>query len=287
MEAWKFINYTSLSPLLALTFTTERWGLDPFPGNLVAISGTWEELKESNKTSEEAWTLPNLCPINNNSDIYFKYKNWIQHNRNARHDKVGSISPSSEICPKPQPCADSGCLILVEGVGKNTTGPANSDIVRLTLGISGLVVIAITVAILAIMGCCWSRWCDMLESPPPPNPLNIRDLGQYVNPPRPRGGTYEIQTAAPTNMAKEVARCSDLLRQMYALELVIWGMEGAVAAEAPQRREKERMVNALFAEVRGMLAMWKLGSGWSVEEEQHIEEIYKTVARHRARRYTG
>ena len=85
-------------------------------------------------------------------------------------------------------------------------------------------------------------------------------------------------------MAKEVTQCSDLLRQMYALGLVTWGMGGSVAAEIPQRREEERRANALFAEIRGMVDAWRLGFGWSAEERQHVEEISRIVNQHRAGR---
>jgi hypothetical protein len=34
MEAWKFIDYTTLDTLSALSLTTARWGLAPFPDNL-------------------------------------------------------------------------------------------------------------------------------------------------------------------------------------------------------------------------------------------------------------
>jgi hypothetical protein len=34
MEAWKFVDYTTLDTLTALSLTTARWGLEPFPSNL-------------------------------------------------------------------------------------------------------------------------------------------------------------------------------------------------------------------------------------------------------------
>ena len=88
-------------------------------------------------------------------------------------------------------------------------------------------------------------------------------------------------------MAKEVARCSDLLRQMYALELGIWGMESSIADEVPKRMEMERRANALFAEIRRIVHTWRSTPSvrWSAEERQHIEEIYRFVDQHGTIRY--
>src|SRR5579859_3201634 len=61
MEAWKFVNYSSISPVFALGFTTERWGLEPFPGNLVAIPGYLRDVQNSTSKVEKAWGLPYSC----------------------------------------------------------------------------------------------------------------------------------------------------------------------------------------------------------------------------------
>lgn len=288
MEAWKFVDYSSLSPVYALGFTTEQWGLEPFPGNLVAISGYWQDIKGLNNTEEAAWRLPYSCQ---SSDPwyywynYYAYGDGVDNGYYLYYNYVTNISASTNICPEPQPCADSGCIILIEGIGKTTTGPANSSIVGLSHGISFILIITITIAI--IMGCGGSS----LSAPKPPvqphAQLAMDDLGPYINPPRWRQQSHAEQAATAATVAKEVARCSDLLRQMYALDLLIWSNEFNVSSEAPKREEMMRRANALFAEIRRIVDTWRSRSSarWSPEERQHIEEIYDFVAQHDARRY--
>jgi hypothetical protein len=285
MDAWKFVNYSSISPVYALSLTTEQWGLEPFPGNLVAIFGYWQDIEDSNDAAEPAWTVPYSCPSSNSSCPYdYGCDDWVD----SCYDNVTYISASSNICPEPEPCADSGCIILIEGIGKTTTGPANSSIVGLSYGISFLLVLAITITI--IMGCGTSS-LSMLHPPPPqPQPRLAREhLRSYMNPPPQREQLYAARAATAANMAREVVRCSDLLRQMYALDLVIWGMENCVTDEIPRREEMKRKANALFAEIRRVVQTWRSKSDvrWSAEERQHIEEICKFVDEHNAKRYEG
>jgi hypothetical protein len=304
MEAWNFVNFSSLSPVFALSLTTEQWGLEPFPGNLVAIPGYWQDIQGSNNTVETAWTLPYSCPSSNSSNncayndwvnidycacydsvtntSFCAYDDWVS-GFCACYDNVTSIYASSNICPGPEPCADSGCMILIEGIGKTTTGPANSSIVGLSYGISFLLVY-ITVSI--IMGCSSS---SLLDPSPPPTRLALEDVRQYVNPPPQPEKISKVRAAAAANTAKEVARCSDLLRQMYALDLVIWGMEDNIAEDIPKREDMKRRANALFAEICRIVHTWKSrpGASWSPEERQYIDEICRFVDQHNTRRYEG
>jgi hypothetical protein len=278
MEAWKFFNYSNLSPVYALSFTAERWGLEPFPGNLVATTGYlyWQD-------TVPVWTLPYSCPSSNDSSFldYYYYTTVV----NDTYDDVIYISEFDNICAEPQPCADSGCLILIEGIGKNTTGPANSSIVGLSHGITLLLIIAIAKAI-TTMGCGASRLLG-LGPPLPPSAIELAPrLRRYHNPPPQQSQRlYPLSTAA--DKAKEVARCSELLRQMYALDLKIWGMEDCVAEEIPMRQEMMRRANALFAEINRIVHAWRSRDDgkWSREERLHIEEIYRLVNRHNVRRY--
>jgi len=91
----------------------------------------------------------------------------------------------------------------------------------------------------------------------------------------------------PANMAKDVIRCSDLLRQMYALDIHVWGMEECVPEEIPKREEEKRRANALFGEITRTVDTWRLTSGirWSDEERKHVENIGKYVDSHRGRRH--
>jgi hypothetical protein len=93
---------------------------------------------------------------------------------------------------------------------------------------------------------------------------------------------------APTkfSMAGEVAKCSALLREMYALDLVIYGMEENVDDEAPERIRKQTKANAMFVEIRKMVNGWRTNQGaWSPEERDFIEEICEEVERHQGRAY--
>jgi hypothetical protein len=281
MEAWKFVDYYSLSPVFALSLTTERWGLEPFPGNLAAITGYWQDIQGSNNTVEPAWTLPYSCSSSDSSSsYYYTYGDWVNGYFGGQPSGP-NISASANICPEPQPCADSGCIILIEGILETTTGPANSSIVGLAHGISSLLAITITIAI--IMGSCFSTPNPPVKPQVQLGPANLR----VYNPPPQREQTYAERAATAANTAKEIARCSDLLRQMYALDLNIWGMEGNIPAEHAEREENMRRANALFAEIRRVVHTWRARptAKWSAEERQHIEEICRFVDKHDARRY--
>jgi len=275
MEAWKFVDYSSLSPVFALSLTTERWGLEPFPGNLVAIRDYWKHIQTSNKTVQ-AFTLPYTCS-DRPSDFSVDTDLDLINSGAYSYNISTNISASADICTEHQSCCeDSHCLVLIEGIGKTTTGPANSNIVGLTHGISFLLVITTIIAF--IMGCWLSKFED---TPPPPATRVSRNAfkERHNPPPRPQNEgkeRYAEQAATSANTAKEIARCSDLLRQMYKLDLQIWGMENCVAQEIPAREDMKRRANALLAEVSRIVHNWKSTSSsakWSDEERQHIKEI--------------
>ncbi|KAI9786202.1 MAG: hypothetical protein M1839_007612 [Geoglossum umbratile] len=318
MEAWKSINYTSLSPVYALALTTERWGLERFPPNLVAITGYRENIGHLNNTVQTAWTVPYSCSSDSPSD-YDEYRYNSHYYTYPYSDREHTnVSASTNICTEPQSCPSSGCIILIEGIGKTTTGPANSNIVGLSHAISLLIAIIVTTTI--IMGCLSSRPTtperqptpsrktssrkrvpdrqpapgeqavpdrQMGHNPPMSRTVRPEDLLPYMNPPEQLGETQTAQAATPANMAKEVARCSGLLRQMYTLDIQIWSMEGCIESEIPQREEMERKANAVFVEVRRIIHDWRSNpnSKWKPEELQQIEAICNIVDQHDARRY--
>jgi hypothetical protein len=291
MDAWKFVDYSGLSPVFALSFTTEQWGLEPFPGNLVAITGYWQDIEGSNNLAEPAWELPYSCPSSDDSTfLYYDYyctdDDWVVEGYNDIYNSVIYISGSDNICAEPQLCPDSGCLILIEGIGKATTGPANSSVVGLSHGIT-LLIIAITVAI--IMGCGLTK--SFFGSPPPPPSRTqlAQKLRPYMNPPpsAQRQQTYAERTAAAASTANEVAQCSALLRQLYALDLAIWSKEDCVDEEIPEREDMMCRANALFAEIHRIVHAWRsrAGTKWSAEEQLHIDEICRFLDQHDLMRY--
>lgn len=280
MEAWKFVDYSSLSPVFALSLTTERWGLEPFPGNLVAIRDYWKHIQTSKKTVQ-AFTLPYTCS-DRPSDFSVDTDLDLINSGAYSYNISTNISASADICTEYQSCEDSHCLVLIEGIGKTTTGPANSNIVGLAHGISFLLVITTIIAF--IMG-CWSSKLSVEDTPPLPATKVSQNAfgGRYNPPPRQQNEgneRYAEQAATSANMAKEIARCSDLLRQMYKLDLQIWGMENCVAQEIPPREDMKRRANALLAEVSRIVRNWKSTSSsakWSDEERQHIKEICRVM----------
>jgi hypothetical protein len=291
MDAWTlFVNYSSISPVFALGFTTEQWGLNPFPNNLVAISGYLKDIVQSGKT-EQAWTLPFSCSsgysLTDYNDYYSLYADYGSPDPATEYSlSITDINNSVNICSNPQPCSDSGCLILIEGSGRTSTGPANSNIVGLSYAISTLLLIIITPAVAFAMG-IWSRFTksDSKEGKDP-----IFQSKKYNSPQQkelPKNREYFPPAKTSEHKAREIAQCSNLLREMYGLDIMIWGMESVVATELTKREEHKRKANALFAEIRRIVQGWKLATdiGWTEEERQQIEEIYRVVGQHDPRRY--
>lgn len=284
------MNYSSISPVFALGFTTERWGLEPFPGNLVAISGSLPHVQNSTSKVEKAWGLPYSCFGSVDSsfsssfnasyyyDYYYQNGLWFDDNLSS----ITNISAWSNICTKPQACANSGCTILIEGIGRNTTGPANSHIVSLSHGISILLVLATTLGVL-IMGCIFSR--------PEPDDGYRPGAPLYNPPPRPSGKGRCPDDASSTfaniNKGKEVARCAGLLREMYELDILIWSTEGYVQEDVQNREDMKVRAEALFTEIRRIVNGWTglHSRKWDTEEWEHVQEIRRIVDQHPGRRY--
>jgi hypothetical protein len=293
MEAWKFVNYSSLSPVFALGFTTARWGLEPFPGNLVAISG------EYNDTIDFAWALPYSCDVNQTAVSSY----YDCTGTDAECGDGESINTNlTTICDNPIPCANSGCLILIEGIGDTVTGPAHSHIVPLAYGISVLIVLITTFVLIFVMGCFSSKSDseDTYDTRYPPSRNIPRErlapvhLPQYNPPQAPLARIQkapkwaELQATASSN-STEVARCADLLREMYGLELVIWGTQHANEEDIPEREAQKVKANALYAEILRLVRGWNAvpRSQWKPAEWDCVEEINKVIDGHDDRRYTS
>lgn len=299
MEAWKFINYQKLSPVFALGHTTERWGLEPFPGNLFVTTNYWQHTNNSNDSFLPGFSLPYSCE---DSDPLSYYRYYGDYGDNGDYYKgEEQISSSVEICRKPQACPDSGCIILVEGIGKNTTGPANSNIIGLSHGISAFFALAIPLAI--IMGSSTSsfrRTLDQkLKQKPKPRPkkpteelvlkpaLSPPDLHQFAVSPRRYPDRMARHDEYTAYTAQDVANCSDLLRQMYEAERYVWSMKDAGADEQVDLENKKSQAEALFVEICRIVGRWRKARGtgkWSGEDEQVMMEIYDMVEEHKKRR---
>jgi hypothetical protein len=156
MEAWKFVDYSIISPVFAQSFTTERWGLDALPGNLVAITGYRDRINSSKAEVKSAWGLPYSCS-DNPSDYFNLFYRGDEYLLNDTGDYSLAFATSTftleptAFCPRAQSCPTSGCFTLVKGIGKKTVGLADSSIVGLSHGISFLVSLILTIAL--VMRC--------------------------------------------------------------------------------------------------------------------------------------
>lgn len=291
MEAWKFINYTSLSPVFALSLTTQRWGLEPFPGNVIAIANYLHDDTGSDISQRPAWKLPYTCSDSTSSLSLYENVAFNDGN-NSNNNNTTISSNNSTICSRPQPCSDSGCLILIEGIGKTKAGPASSDILGLSYGITSVLVVIFNIVFITIankMGNCFSTSQKSIGTiSDPENPALSDYLQKGYNPPPQQQQIYAEQTPrVPINMSGEVVRCSELLRAMYTLDLVIWGKGDCVIEEIPEREDMKKRANALFSEIQRILYSWRTASDcrWTVDERAHIEEIGRMVDQYESKRY--
>jgi hypothetical protein len=317
MDIWKFFDYNEAPFLLSLSLTAWQWGLEEFPGNTVGILGSWHNIQSSRNGVEAASPLPySYCDSNNNTPSIATYNDIVNGYSQSYGDSsylIQNITSSSNICQNPLPCATDdcvclnlGCRILIEGIGQSTAGPSRLSISSLALGIS--FILAATIAVLIILGSNFSA------PAPPSNGLTANDINQYYTPPDRPSSTEEntqktneegterkrmklptwrfkraepgdeatAEIAEPVNMAKEVARATTLLREMYTLDIHIYGLRNAVQSDVKQREEEKLKVNALFAELCRTVHSWDCmpDSNWEPEEREHIRRIREQVGKH-------
>jgi len=292
MEAWKRIpDIENIQPVFALSITTERWGLERFPPNIIVTPADWNTIVHSNSTTQ-AWTQPYSChhSISNSSTYnatsydpeYNHYKNTLA---NASSDRTGglhysndrptldhniiTISPKLNICTTPQACPLSRCQIFIPGALKTRTGAKGTKLVPLAHGISAFfsILVLVTMGAFSFLGRLKAK-AKMEKEYPKARPKVVpvaETRGPHYNPRRPVDGQRPIPppSQAPTkaNMANEVAKCSALLREMYGLDLIIYGMEKNVDEEAPERIQRQIKANAIFAEIGRMVNGWKARDG--------------------------
>jgi len=74
---------------------------------------------------------------------------------------------------------------------------------------------------------------------------------------------------------------------MYSLDLEIWAMEEAHEDDVPEREQKKKKADALFAEIRRIVGSWRASGGWGWEKEEWrcVEDICEVVDQHGTRRY--
>lgn len=270
MEAWLGRESSSLlkHPAAALNATAIRWGLAPFPPNLVVAPN-------ANHTYD-GW--PN--------DTY--YPCGLDDRR---------------ICDATPSCRVTSCLILIQNTNHTTVGPANSNIVALAHGLTVFFFLLLTPALLAaIPGSrdtmkVLRRFFKPRPSGPsgpkprsgPDNTFSHPDLSRADDPFRPeiRQWYDEIpstRTVRPAEIpltvsdkAGEVARVSALLRDMYTHE-VAWRTKKNSIDPSDKRVVEEMKTKsaALLGEIQRSVAEWDAdveGRGWTEEERVEVAEI--------------
>lgn len=127
---------------------------------------------------------------------------------------------------------------------------------------------------------------------PPPDPENGPEMKKFFSSSRDKAPKSKRPEHAPPqfssqNKAKEVARCAALLREMYSLDLEIWAMEEAHEDDVPEREQKKKKADALFAEIRRIVGSWRASGGWGWEKEEWkcVEDICEVVDQHGTKRY--
>jgi hypothetical protein len=275
MQAWKsFDNFDRISPVSALSLTTKEWGVDRFPSNLVGINGTLAAARQENRS----------IPVSYDDPYWWSY------------GRTYGSRPSSFVLPvDAKSCEEEpvdGCWIVIEFIGKTTAGNTGSPISPLSAGIAFFLALLSSLIITA-MGQEQTRVQGAQHHRRRPDPLDAH-VQQHYNAPLPtqqqqnrrannnngggggggRGRTGDTAVSSDSNIQREIQRCATLLRQMYALDLEIWGTDGGML-DIVSRDEKRRRSDAIFDEVRRIGYSWVGNSGiaWTQDEHRVIQEI--------------
>ncbi|KAK3386786.1 hypothetical protein B0H63DRAFT_468381 [Podospora didyma] len=264
MEAWKTGDpRLQQHPAAALSAATLRWGLAPFPHNLVASHNI------------DGW--PNSTAYPCGDDL-------------------------AQLCfERPPTCQNLTCLIVIENSGRNYTGPLESNIVVLAHSIV-LVLIILTTAAVAMCLDLKTLFREPPRPPsrvltppqvqhPPPQPRG-NDLERavarvYLAPWADR--YVELRPSFATR-AEEVAHVSALLREMFALDLNIWALKRSRQEKDLRKvQDMKQESNAIFTEVRRVVKDWaenEQPGSWTDEEKTQVDEIRQVVYGFPAERHT-
>lgn len=321
MEAWKFVDYKDISPAYALSLTTERWGLEPFPFTLAATTGRLSDLDGNppKASTLDAFTVPvvcdpyyvsyssNSCKARNYFDFNgdgvretnyweFPFREWDTYNETV------SITLDTRLC-EPQTArahdheiAINGtrynytvvlpCRLVIERTGSRRLGNGLVHAVIAPLAVVFTVLIAIATE---VMGCFGSKPTPADEDTAaqqianhatgkaPAQPTEAQRATQYalaasgaLNPPlNPGVYPYPLYQAAPgptnrrveaaatgANFAVDVARCAELLRQLYSKDFEILSL---ASAEDSARAAAASTTAASSAAPPGSLMMFGMG----------------------------
>lgn len=309
MESWKTLGTIgSYSPIFALSITAEEWGLKEFPPNLLGIEGTWT-------APENTPGSPSSTP---NQTILLAWNK----DRHPRDNQI--ILNATEIlqCERTTLPPWDTCYWIIEDIGHNitTVGPLHSDLVSLTCCLSTL--LSIFLASL-IMGCLVSIPERRRPQPDDGDDDLNRAINQNYNPPAPENPQPPSQRPSPSprrnvgkieqalvqsNTTRDIRRCTALLRELYSLDLEIWGSEGATFENPEEGKRRmaamKKRASDIFDEVRRIVEALQLQSGsnavaarvgdeeeiglddmtWTERERECLVEIFRIIEEQRGKR---
>jgi len=272
MEAWLGRDSSSLlnHPAAAFNATTIRWGLAPFPPNLVVAS-----------------------------DANHTYDGWP----NVTYYPCGL--DDRQICTATPSCRNESCLILIQNTNHTTVGPADSNIVDLAHGLTVLLFFfLLTPALVAAIpgskdGMEALRRIFKHRRPDPvrpkprpasgpsfthpvlsntdgPFPAQIRQWYNDDIPPTRTVRPAEIPLTV-CDKTGEVARVSGLLREMYTNEVAWRTKKHSINTNDTRVVEEMKSKSAaLLGEIKRSVAEWDAdleGRGWTDEEKAEVAEI--------------
>jgi len=325
MEAWK-VSPSGLPPapvsprdvVVALNITTERWHLRPFPDNLIAIDGY---LTDWNGTLPKNITDTGGDYVYRCGDTFCA----VPAAPGGCHDPTCAILVEGVGATSVGPAHSSivglthGLVVLLilvvaaaaTAMGCHSSAPRDSDGRAKSRNQANYpsAVMAGRQSSNHLRRPDFRTSSQHHELPMlPPRPLRQpqvpqatalgRDLpmAQYYTRPAAAKETHRIaevdgggaagRPASETEKRREIERVAARLRDMYALDLRAWSMEGVVRHEA-DRAELLRVraqAEAVFWEVTDAVGRWREAARderyWTANERKLIREIQAAVAKH-------
>ncbi|MCJ1312955.1 hypothetical protein MMC25_006631 [Agyrium rufum] len=310
MESGRVANFTSLAegaPLFAQGFTAAHWGLQPFPGNLVATTGSASAI---NSTSRLVYSLPyDLSSVP--SDFYNQY-NWtvttcydyfivISSPDGQKYNVLRDINSTTQQCSHQNTSSSSDCIILIDRVGRSAFGPLNTNIAALAHGLTVIVVVLLT----AVAAQLILRRGFLGKG------LDDEDLNRSYQRPRSWYRGYKKQVAVvqwvpepmveqvelelpqyPTgdDLVDQIHHAETLIRQLAGLRTAFDAMGNAIPEEKHHRETMRQQANSLLDEVRRIVRRWpellkRSTADWTDENARVAEEIRHIVFNELPQRY--
>jgi len=137
---------------------------------------------------------------------------------------------------------------------------------------------------------------------PPPDPQHIAQnslpataaaIAPYRTPERLPETRVPIERPAELarhkDKSKEIMQCATLLREMFALDLMIWAAQDATRQlDKEARRAMERQADNMLGEVRTIVKRWQEQPDieWTPNEQELVDRVMSEIYSRAERRYT-